>query len=56
MSEFMDRKQVAQLFGVSLPTILRWQRAGKLKPVRLGGGTVRYQKSDLQAFIDLAKL
>jgi excisionase family DNA binding protein len=50
-SELMTRKDVCQLFKVSLPTVLRLEAAGKLTPVRLGAGSVRHRKSDVEKFI-----
>jgi predicted DNA-binding transcriptional regulator AlpA len=50
-SELLTRRQLTALFQVSLPTLLRWQDAGKLLPVRLGAGTVRYRRADIESLI-----
>lgn len=49
--EFLTRKQIADLFQITIPTVLRWEKAGRLKAVRLGTGSVRYRVSDVEAFI-----
>jgi excisionase family DNA binding protein len=49
--EFLTRKDVAKLFQVSTLTVIRLEAAGKLPAVRLGAGTVRYRKSDIERFI-----
>jgi excisionase family DNA binding protein len=55
-SELLTRRQLTALFQISLPTLLRWQDAGRLKAVRLGPGTVRYKRSDIETLIaDAAK-
>jgi excisionase family DNA binding protein len=50
-TELMTRKQVAELFQVSPLTVIRLQQDGKLPAVRLGAGSIRYKKSDVEAFI-----
>lgn len=47
----LNRKQVAALFGVSTITIIRLQEAGKLPAVKLGAGSIRYKRSDVERFI-----
>ena len=49
--ELMTRPQVARLFQCSLPTVLRWQRAGKLRAIKLGAGSIRYRRTDVEAFL-----
>lgn len=50
-TEFFTRKQIAELFQISIPTVLRWEKAGKLRALRLGSGSVRYCGSDVERFI-----
>jgi excisionase family DNA binding protein len=50
-TEFFTRKQIAELFQIAIPTVLRWEKSGKLKALRLGSGSVRYRVSDVEAFI-----
>lgn len=49
--ELLTRKDVAKLFQVSALTVIRLEAAGKLPAVRLGAGTVRYRRSDIERFI-----
>lgn len=51
MTEFLTRRDVAQLFQISLPTVMRWQKSGRLHPLKLGQGSVRHKRSDVEAFI-----
>jgi excisionase family DNA binding protein len=50
-NELMTRAQVAQLFQVSSHSIIRLENAGKLPAVRLGAGSVRYRRTDVEKFI-----
>jgi len=49
--ELLTRKDVAALCQVSPLTIIRWEASGRLPAIRLGAGTVRYRKSDVEALI-----
>lgn len=49
--ELMTRAQVAQLFKVSPLTVIRLEKSGKLQAIRLGAGTVRIRRSDVEKFI-----
>lgn len=40
--------EVAATLGVSKITLHRWEKDGYLKPVRIGGGLVRYKEKDVQ--------
>lgn len=44
--------EVAIAFGVSVKTITRWRRAGKLNPVRTLGGHNRYRAYDIERLLD----
>ena len=50
--ELMSRRDVAQLFRCSPMTIIRWEEAGILTPVKLGK-LVRYRRVDIAAYIAL---
>jgi len=50
-NELMTRAQVAQLFQVTPHTVLRLENAGKLPALRLGAGSVRYRRTDVEKFI-----
>ena len=49
--ELLTRKDLMQLFKVSQPTVLRLEASGKLPAVRIGAGTVRYRRTDVEAFL-----
>lgn len=50
---FVDRAEVAQRIGVSLPTIWREQRAGRFpKYIRLSAGRVALRAADLDAWLN----
>jgi predicted site-specific integrase-resolvase len=50
-SELATRKELAERFKVSITTIRRWQKQGKLLPVRLSAGVVRYRVSQVEQFL-----
>ena len=50
-SELMTRRQVAELFQVSQLTVIRMEQDGKLQAIRLGAGSVRYRRSEVEKFI-----
>ena len=54
MSELLTRPELADIFKVSLPTIHRWEKLGKLHAVRLGAGSVRYRREEVDAFLERA--
>ena len=43
----LSAKQAADLIGVSIKTLHRWEAAGKIHPTRTAGGHRRYQVADL---------
>jgi excisionase family DNA binding protein len=49
--QLMTRKDVAKLFQVSPLTIIRLETAGKLPAVKLGAGSIRYRRIDVERFI-----
>jgi excisionase family DNA binding protein len=53
--DFLTRRQVAEAFQVSPHTIIRWELAGRLPAVRLGAGSVRYRRADIEAFLSRCK-
>lgn len=50
----MTRRQVASLFNVSVDTVIRWEQRGRLTPVKLPGGLVRYEPDEVDALRDAA--
>jgi predicted site-specific integrase-resolvase len=49
--KLLTRPELAELFSVSIATIHRWERAGKLKPVRLSANVVRYLPAQVQQLL-----
>ena len=45
------RREACDLLKISMSTLERWERQGKLTPVRLSPGVVRYRRSDLERLI-----
>lgn len=52
--KLLDRKSVCELLKISLPTIAKLQREGKIRGV-IVGGAYRYKKADVLAFINGTK-
>jgi len=50
--ELLTRKDVAELFQVTKMTVIRLENDGKLPAIRLGAGSVRYRRSDIEKFIE----
>jgi excisionase family DNA binding protein len=48
----LTARDVAELFGVSPETVLRWTRRGDLPGFRLPGGALRYRREELEAWLD----
>ena len=45
--------ELAQMLGVSMPTLWRWNREGKLPPkVTLGENSVGWKSTDIEAWIE----
>ena len=43
-------KEASEFLGVSIDTLRRWERAGKITAFRTEGGHRRYEKKDLIKF------
>lgn len=48
----LTARQVAEELGVSVHTVLRWARAGKLPGVQLPGGAWRFEPDEIKAWIE----
>lgn len=46
-ADLLSLKDAAQRLGVVTPTLLRWERAGKLRTVRTPGGWRRVPESEV---------
>ena len=49
--ELLTRKQVMAICQVSQQTVLRLEASGALPALRLGAGSVRIRRSDLEKFL-----
>ena len=50
--EFIKIKEVAKMFGVSVPTIRNWERKGYIVPaITLPSGRKRYTRKQIEDFI-----
>jgi predicted site-specific integrase-resolvase len=49
--KLLSRVEAADLIGVSPWTIKRWEKLGRLHPVRLSALTVRIRESEILALI-----
>jgi len=46
-------REVAELFGVDISTVRRWERAGYLRSVRIGErGHRRFRAQEIQRLVD----
>jgi predicted site-specific integrase-resolvase len=50
--KLLSRVEAADLIGVSPWTIKRWERLGRLHPVKLSPLTVRIKQSEILALIE----
>jgi predicted DNA-binding transcriptional regulator AlpA len=50
-TELLTRADVAKLFQVCQASVIRWEAAGRLQAVRIGAGSVRYRRSDVEKLI-----
>jgi excisionase family DNA binding protein len=48
--EFRTPREVARMFGVTVATVARWRREGKLTSHRTPGGGHVYADEDIRAF------
>jgi excisionase family DNA binding protein len=51
MAELLNITQAANYLNVSQDTLRKWDKLGKLKPLKTAGGHRRYDVSDLDEFI-----
>jgi excisionase family DNA binding protein len=47
----ITQKELCQFLGVSVPTVIRWRKKGKI-PFKLIGGLPRYDKADVLAALE----
>lgn len=49
----MTPTEVAALFCVSVPTVIDWAQAGKVRSVRTPGGRYRFRGADVDAMVGI---
>lgn len=54
VKEYLTRKEVGKMLGVSLPTILDWTNTGKIIGYRIGS-RVRYKQSEIEKSLSQIK-
>ena len=56
ISEFIPKKEVARILGISVSTVFRWSNDGDLpQPVRLGPNKTMYVRDEIEDYIARAK-
>jgi len=50
MSEYLTERELAERYGLRSDTIKRWRKNGKGPAYHVIGGSVRYRKSDIEAY------
>jgi excisionase family DNA binding protein len=48
----LTRREAAERLRISLSTLERWERTGRLTPTRLSPGVVRYRRADIERLIE----
>jgi len=48
MKEILTRKEIMELFGISLSTVIRWEKQGILKPIKVTPRKVVYKREDIE--------
>lgn len=52
MKEFLSRKDIMELFNISRSTVIRMERRGELKPIRLTPRKVVYRREDIEKLLE----
>lgn len=47
----LTARELADVLGLSVETILRWVRQGKLPAIRLPGGAIRFREVEVEAWL-----
>jgi putative resolvase len=48
---YLSIGDVARAFGVTVPTVRNWERAGKIRSIRTPGNQRRFAESDVEAML-----
>lgn len=51
-ARLLTARAVAERFGVSAETVLRWARSGALPSVRLSNRAIRFREDEIEAWTD----
>ena len=51
MEHYLDIDQAAKILGVHVVTLRRWEREGRLTPLRTPGGHRRYTEAQLKGML-----
>jgi len=49
--ETLSRRQAAQIFGVHPGSLKRWEKAGKLRPIKITSRCLRYDRAEVEAIL-----
>lgn len=49
--ETLTRSQAAKIFGVHPGSLKRWEKSGKLRPIRITARTLRYSKAEILSML-----
>ena len=52
-AKFVSRKWLAEYYGVSMNTIINWEKLGKIRPYRISSRVVRYNLSEVESGLNL---
>ena len=50
--ETLTRKEAAKIFGVHPGSLKRWEKSGKLHPIKLTARTLRYDKREVLQLLE----
>jgi len=51
MKEFLTRKNIMELFNISRSTVIRMEKRGELKPIRISPRKVVYRREDIEQLL-----
>jgi predicted DNA-binding transcriptional regulator AlpA len=51
MKEFLTRKDIMELFNISRSTVIRMEKRGELKPIRISPRKIVYRREDIERLL-----
>lgn len=51
MKEFLTRKDIMELFNISRSTVIRMEKRGELKPIRISPRKIVYHREDIERLL-----